>query len=512
MRRLFDHKRHRRHVLWASRAVVLGLVFSTLRLWNQAWSEANGKEEDKLTQPLMASSINNAAADTPNHRLLYIGQFGLGHRMSKLSAAIHLAKTIPLSQVEVYFGHCQAERKTRDWDIFYYLFGTNLIQLGDFMPPRKLTLHPSLAEHHKAKAAADKGNTTRKVVLVRNDVPEYYAAQAYKNARLELSRNVGLPAEWADKLETDVVFFRYLIDRFLQRHTHDYQQFVTSTLDDSHFVIGFHVRAGNGESHHFQSAHRGMDPETMTTDTFCSNLMSLVQQALQQESNNSKTSFRSRGQTPVIFLATDTASIIPVFTQVAHAFGISVVTFPQSRLSQDEGVSYATWTKGSKCLEGWKTSLMDMAVLALRADVVVAAMRSTFTQIVPLALQFDRGVNDTVTTLRFCEVSSLASDMTCFASRDAWLLRQGLQSNIVSFSLKNDDTNTTFRHDQSIHKVMVHLPDILNGTAGYQASMSKIRTFLSEPSGDEYYAYGDRINPKYRSKLVSFRSEWAWKG
>jgi hypothetical protein len=422
---------------------------------------------NKQSSPQSASA---SLSSHHHHRLLYVGEFGLGHRMSKLSAAFHLAKQAGIEQLEVYFGHCTAAAKTKQWDIFHHLFGTNLIRVQSVLNET----HNQLFQGNEKQ---------EKVVLVRNDVLGYYAGQAYKNARIPVPRN---PAGWLDKLDTDVRFFQYLINRFTEQHAIQYQNFV-KTLDSYH-VIGVHLRAGNGESEHFAESQRAVNE----TALFCQQVVDLVAQKLPR--------LRTRPQS-ILFLATDTPSLIPIVKKAARQYKLQVITFPQIRLPSNQGVSYASWTEGEKCLDGWKSSMIDMTVLAARADVVVAAMRSTFTQIVPLSMQFAK---DDSTTLKFCEVSDSGRDMTCFANRDAWLLRLDQQA-IKSYSLDDDNIQPV------THKVMVHLPDLINGTAVEQDGVAAIQRFLKDSSDDnKVFAYGSQFNPKYRIKGLIFQQNWTW--
>lgn len=460
-------------------------------------------------------------------RMLYVGQFGLGHRLSKLAAAVHLARQVPLTRVEVYFGHCKAANKTKEWDIFQHLFGTNMIDLGQ----SELQLGQPAVSHYVATDFAsrsgrlDTATPTEKIILIRNDVRGYYAGQAYKNARSRLPRGpaagvapplLRLPRAWDDKLESDVLLFRHLMRLFTSKVSDSYESFKQSLGDK--FVIGLHVRAGNGEAYHFADANRGVvgsNDSTTVLQSFTERLVNLIAHAKSQllESHG-----RSESHPVVIFLATDTPELIPIVMEAAQQFSISVVVFPQMRVRPNAGVSYAAWTEGQQCLEGWKASLMDMALLALRADVVVAAMRSTFTQIAPLALQFGALESQSMlkgfrSSLRFCEVSSDIRTMTCFASRTTWLLRQGGhgRSDIISISFDNNSTAISQATKPVPHKVMVHLPDVLqnDSRSEFEANLEKLRSFLNEPSGEQYFVLGDRFNSKYRSKNLTFQEDWA---
>ncbi|GKY93875.1 hypothetical protein MPSEU_000354400 [Mayamaea pseudoterrestris] len=526
----------RRQFIWLLRVVAILLAASTLRLWRRVarleWRQAVDDTFDERQQRMsykLDSSTKKHAANSSNihHRILYIGQFGFGHRMSKLSAAVHLAKRADVSHVEVSFGYC-GNNKTLEWDIFHDLFGIRVLDLRDFLDmPTNATVTAAGASTNENQSPANNNiSTTNKIVLIRNDVLGYYAGQSYKNARLPLPHPNELPVAWMDKLETDVALFRYLMQKFMQRHANNYlqQQFVIHNEDNTssrmildrkkHFVIGLHLRAGNGEGYHFQQAQRG--DESMSTKDFCDRLIALITNAIQSDE------FYFHGEQrhqPVIFLATDTASLIPLFTQAARRQNLIVVSLPQPRVATNRGVSYAAWTHGVQCLAGWRSSLMDTLFLSVGAHVLIAARRSTFTQIVPLALQFERNeqekaIQDEGGVLSFCEVADNADRMTCFGSRAAWVLRPTGSNDIVSFSSKgkadNDESASRANQSTVVHKLMVHLPDVLNGKSDVENHISKIQMFLRD-SEKEYYVYGDRINPKYRSKALVFRENWTFK-
>ena len=396
-------------------------------------------------QVALATHNNNNTLPSNTNKLLYVGQFGLGHRLSKLSAAYDVAQTLHLP-LEIRWGTCQQQ------EIFEYLFSTNIL----------LAENASIVRQDK-------------IVLVRNDVLGYYAGQSYKNAKVALTvrytANDVTINPWLRKWQQDYRLFTSLLQQFsFQKELQDFQK---RHERHRHYVIGLHLRAGNGEQEHFQQADR----KVSNPATFLERISQLIHQLV---------IVQRQQMPPLVFVATDTAAWIP-FVQAALArYNIPVITYPQPRLEHNHGVSYARWTHGQACLNGWKYSAIDMA-LTSQCDTVVAATRSTFTQILPLSIVMHKESS----IFRFCEVSTTANDMTCFRDQYTWLFRSIKHSTAMGhFSLNMS------QYQPVVHKVMVHLPDVQE-----ESKLQDAKDFLKSTTwNDKVFAYGERINTKYRGK------------
>jgi hypothetical protein len=503
-------------------------------------------QKTQVPVPLAKNKHNTKkkkVVDAAPNRILYIGQFGLGHRLSKLAAAHHLALTTTTSMattrsgqdnnattatattvvpvLQVHWGTCGGTAGNHDYDsqeIFAALFGTN-----------RLTLRTV-------------GNTDleTKTVLLRNDVLGYAAGQAYKNARVAIpahyltdtSSSSSSPdkSPWWSKLNADVKLFRWLVDHFQAAET--VRKFQERHGWHQHTMIGLHVRAGNGEDAHFIDAARGVSNTT--------EYVTRTVQRLQQFLATLPTSQEPPLAKPYkLFLATDQANVIAAVQRLTATMGIQTVAFPQSH--PVAGVSYQAWKQGDQCLAGWTAAWVDMMLLS-QTDMVVAAMRSTFTQIVPLALVFDRGaatnINNNSNNInnnktgdfhpwkwRFCEAD--ATRLSCFADRQAWLFRlpeafaqgrirtvtlidhKGDTSNGEEFTVLENKNNYSNNNNNKaaavVHKVMVHFPDIP------AADVSAIPNFVQTAPASATLPYGDRINKKYRTvqgRKPIFRADW----
>lgn len=403
------------------------------------------------------SNRQDVASDFLINKLVYVGSFGLGHRLSKLAAAHHLAAAgINVPVLEVQWNDC-------DTDMFAFLFGgTNILPIREPTWP------------------ADYQNKT---ILVRNDVSGYYAGQSYKNAEIPIDKNI--ETLWNDKLMADRVLFTDLFEKSFTGKDR-VELFRKQHAWEDHFVIGLHLRAGNGEQDHFAQAARDIGQQTSVVETIRILIEEFYDNMKQQEENHLI-------KPPLVFVATDTPSWISSFRKAFSSFA-SVVTYPQPRVEQGQGVSYQQWKGGERCRNGWMAAAIDMALLS-RSNVVVAATRSTFTQMAPASIVFGKQQS-----WSFCEMElNSKQSMSCFRDQSAWLFRRPVTS-IRSFGPNNASSSV-------FHKVMVHLPDVTPDPA-----LPGVQHFITTPvlPNETLYYYGRKYNPNYRKKR-EFREEWTRK-
>lgn len=629
---------------------------------------------------------------------IYIGQFGLGHRLSKLSAAYHLAQQqqLPVAvpariRMNVRFGSCRltttttsssasstnSQANVTDVGIFEHLFGASALSLSSKHVLPRINKNTNKVIHHSRRP--DQGNQSigghtgrqKKVILIRNDVAGYYAGQAYKNAHYRIhwdeerivsgikmvrtnqegATNVGTdpaktvsiplddnntvfsnpsqraPVVWLEKMRSDTQLYTHLWHRLASSYP-QLRAFQASNgwgdnmLNKSNphprLVIGLHLRAGNGEGDHFVQAQRGVgqrkksktkkntenrssserhqNPSNEDNDDdddiseleeqeavtrFVSRVVTLIVTEFLPNIKSDRRSFpsssssqtRSSKKPDLLFLATDTASIIPIVQDTLtvlrekllkkgsknlsnhHEIVIpELLVFPQDRLPAHQGVSYSAWTQGTECLQGWLTSAMDMALLA-RSHVVIAGMRSTFTQTMPLSLVLPEQATDPdagrlQSFYRYCEVAETGRDMSCFADRISWLFRQHppflvaseasytrSHSTLLRSQFNNSSTSRVpfvdKRHgvfalpfhktDQQqrpqaqpvAHKLVVHFPDVFDP----DPELASLQAFLHDQANrspndvvsnqEKAFVYGNRFNRKYRGIQV-FENQWTW--
>ena len=140
--------------------------------------------------------------------------------------------------------------------------------------------------------------------------------------------------------------------------------------------------------------------------------------------------------------------------------------------------------------------LLDNFVLA-NSDVLIAARFSSFNQILPMRLVFDKGRNKKGP--HFCEVSDTAKTMTCLEDISTWMFRDDANKKFT-YAL-----NSEVDEGEVVHRFMVQLPDV---DAGNSEAFSKAQWYLNltkeegffqrlkhEPSGG--------FNQKYRGDTTA---------
>jgi len=490
----------------------------------------------------------------------------------------------------------------KEYNVFRYLFGDDLWKLNDSKDGSLLasqTTEIATKESHidKSTTSGAKPRIRRNMIVLRNDVPGYIAGQLYKDLRLPVNHNSvnrtnfrtnksnpSLPTQVAssnqyevilDKVtRSDVDFYHRLVDTY--QFKNDLREFqLENKWNERPLVIGLHLRAGNGEDAHFVESGRASSVD-IDESTMISRLLQLINLAINHETKHlGNGKIKNDGLHPLLFVATDTAHLLPMIEKmiessnhdhnIPRARTLEILTWPQDRLPKNAGVTFdALQGKGERCLQGWRSAMSDSLLLS-KADVLVAAKRSTFTQSLPLTLGFDRNkkqsFSDTIFPatgenkvesgvaepqskemairrngrFTFCEVSeSDLIKMTCFANARAWLFRgeddssypsnKDMSERIWSFSVANASSASSGRNDSIEpveHKVTVLLPDVDPPTEFQQAReflrrKNTIELETSTRDSNEMYEsvfpYGrSKINKKYRNshKTVSkTNSSW----
>lgn len=323
---------------------------------------------------------NSACNSSKNNRVVHKAKFGIGHRLCRMASAFHLAQLVGAPEFQPEWDDCPNNPK-----LFEFLFGNG-----------SLAVPTSLGQYR----CSQHGNTA----VVRNDVRLYVAATRLQQTQLNLSpalftANASASLFW-DKVESDRTFFKQLMDRFQAKGRID--SFWKEHQLEQHTLIGVHLRLGNGEKDHFELAGRAINNETHFVIGVAKllNQMALEQTALYG------------GKTPIIFLATDSAYVIDLFSSSTK---IPVITMPQYRPRKGEGVLFME-QKAGQCTHSWQDMLLDMILLA-KSTTVVAPLGSSFTQSLPLTIVLDQDDG------MFCQASRDAQYMTCFRSMEAYLFR-----------------------------------------------------------------------------------------
>jgi hypothetical protein len=407
--------------------------------------------------------------------------FGLGHRLHRSAAAWHLAKSLGnVTHFRFHWESCQAnvpneiarnDDATVDYNVFRYLFGNDVWE-GDVVSNKYY-----------------RSSQTRKMIVLRNDVHGYIKGQLYKDLQLPvLVSPAGRHTFFDNKLQSDVSFYQRLVLRY--RFHSQVDDFMHKHQFQDRLVVGLHIRAGNGEGMHFEKTGRGLGNE----NEFVANLVLVIGEMLSHQID------RKTFLPPLVFLATDTAHLIPIIQELSKRYlNIETVVLLQGRLETNQGVTFDTLEgKGRKCLDGWQAMVSDMILLS-RTDFLIAAKHSTFTQSLPLSLIFHRQKT-------FCEVSNDGLTMTCISKRiQNWLFRDD-PSSIHTYTITKDTTNS--QPVDVAHNITVLLPDI-----DLPVEFAQAQEFLlspwNDPSREAIFAYGQtRIFKKYRGRKPEGEPRW----
>jgi hypothetical protein len=450
-------------------------------------SSSSTRQPPPVTDNVSVDVVNVVVIKEVIHRAF----FGLGHRLHRSAAAYHLA-THPLKEnatithFRFHWESCRRRRRLApaddenlmtttkkkkenttttaqeevvvvdDYNVFRYLFGSDVWELEE--RPTLATMESLAAATASTTATTSNSTTTtttthyyRKMMVIRNDVYGYIKGQLYKDLHLPLpastsdnnnSNNNGTTITAAttsssnyfdDKLRSDVEFYQRLIRHYRFQSTIDNFQRQTHSFDDR-LVVGVHLRVGNGEGRHFQQANRGVViNETVFVDNVIRTLGVMLTTKQQQQQQQEAINASNYSLPPLIFLATDTAHLIPVFQDKSkQVLNIETVVFDQLRLPVHQGVTFeALQGQGQACLDGWQGMMSDMILLS-RVNILVATRYSTFTQSLPLSMMFHHQQS-------FCEASHDGTAMTCVAGRiQNWLFRND-PSHIHTYNSLHDD-------------------------------------------------------------------------
>lgn len=412
--------------------------------------------------------MRNAAVNDTNStagRLVYRGTSGLGHRLSRMSAAFHLAKVTNTSHLWASWGWECGPNENGDPDIFDHLFGRGPM-IVQTLPENQISAWHTLEVPTIPKQYTTTGFPLGSIRIV-NDVKGY--GKVWGGPRkMRGMKKKDISSLILEKKRSDVEFFRQL--RALFRFNGRAQSFVEKHKFSERVVVGLHLRAGNGEKGDFQEKSRGVEH----METWLNNTTNLLSELIDKVrgTHNDETKRKSI-RTPLVFLATDTPSLVSNFSDACKPYGISVVTYPQQIMEEGTGVSfYHKWNGTSACYEDWVGQFMDATLLSV-ADIVVAGQYSSFSQTLPLTTLLsesimasapsvhnssanqssDLGVhyNDDERFARklFCEVSKEGDAMGCFDDYQDWMFRK----NAIVIG-----DNDSFQKKSNYHTKEVQMP------------------------------------------------------
>jgi len=292
---------------------------------------------------------------------------GLGHRLSKMVDAYHIARTKNYG-FRAFWDFC--DNKTES---FHYFFG-----------PQPL----SELEHVKD------GRETIKISNEADCTVPFIRRGDKERCRCP-----------SDYITSNGLFFNSLVERF--RFNDEVETFRRKHYFDDHFVLGMHIRAGNGEVGDFSRKNRGIANMTVWVQSISNIVLSL-----------SKT--LGDGRPTLLFLATDTASVVEM---IRHSLRgkMDVVVYEQNRPPEGSGVIFGQTGPGDQTIQttgicqDWKNVLMDMMILT-SSDVIISGRPSSFTQSLPMGVALSRE------NRMYCEVN-LNTTYQCYQTFKEWCCR-----------------------------------------------------------------------------------------
>lgn len=227
-------------------------------------------------------------------------------------------------------------------------------------------------------------------------LPFYNEIPGFPALNRKITAEQGECACTPGKIDSDRELYTSLRDRFRGKPYVD--AFVQDNFSKN-TVIGIHIRAGNGEGGDFARKGRSIN----NPQVWVEHVVNLI---LEQGFA------RQEAAKLVVYIATDTPSMIALFRSQLSPHNIKVLDLPQTRMAEGSGVMFGeaafVQNKGdeaddsSSCLRGWTDTLSDMFILS-HVHVLIAATPSSFSQTAPMSLAFSKEPTESVET-PFCEV------------------------------------------------------------------------------------------------------------
>jgi hypothetical protein len=337
----------------------------------------------------------------------YFGCCGAGHRLSRTANAYWVARHVLNFGLRVYWRFCGTV------EVFSYLF------------------QPQPLEELRNVTSWNRN------VYFHNEIPGFVPF-----SRLTVGGNAKRSCKCKrDKIQSDAEFYASLRDRY--RFKDQVDSFRAKHFDDAALSIGLHIRAGNNETGDFAIKGRGIERIDEWVHHVARHIVSLVDNWMHLD----KPSTAEQSQRVVVYLATDTPSMLSIFRSLLLAnattiskttsYSISVVEFPQNRLKEGSGVMFgASETEiddGNECLQSWQFIFADLMLLS-HVDILVAPRSSSFTQTLPMSLVFSKRRQQEQQRLSqgtsnsssqslppaFCEMNRNASIMHCYDTLVQW--------------------------------------------------------------------------------------------
>lgn len=327
------------------------------------------------------------------------GVSGLGHNLVRLGAAHHLVKGLNLTRNGLYISwgtKCGGKKEDgTDLDIIEYLLGGNVIPV------------PSLGPNDSPIIPFYRTNNTKK----KGTKDSIYFINQVDGYRAVWKRHIDRILKMLEtKVKSDFEMYSSL--RALFRKNDQARQFVEKQKFDQHFVLGLHVRAGNGETGDFLDKERAFNIEDWTKN-FAKLMMDFVESDMYHQ--------WSDGLSPILFVASDTPKVIDILkTTIGDSKSkLKVVSYEQTYLENSIAL-FAKFNNSESCYQSESDQFMDQTLLS-GANVVIAGQWSSFTQSMPITMML--GHKDPKENKRFCEVGLNGDQIRCTRDYGEWMKR-----------------------------------------------------------------------------------------
>ncbi len=353
-------------------------------------------------------------------KMIYRAMAGLGHQLTRISAAYHMAKIYNISRIHLTANPlCGGDVLT----IYDHLIGPGPLMVDlPFSTIDKTKLRakseelgfPSFTmldtiDMYNATESESSSSIKQEIYIV-NDVPGYYV----QRARVEPSLKY-----YDGKESTDLELYQQLMLLFKNKYQERIQKVLNATRFDDHTVFALHVRAGNGEKGDFTRKNRGIE----NIDEWTQNVMKLF-------CDYSRAHASKFTEKPMmIYVGTDTASVLKRLVEASLATcKIPVVSAPQEYPAAGASVSFSTKYRNSqKCLKGWENMFLDMYFFT-RSNSVIAGKYSSFTQAAPLSYVMEKAKQNAQLSNShphyYCEIGKAGDSWECFDTLTNWMLRE----------------------------------------------------------------------------------------
>ena len=361
--------------------------------------------------------------------IYYRCQSGLGHQLTRLAAAYHLALLYKIPRI---FPTSNPMCGDNIFTIHNYLLGPYntsreivaplLVDVpysdnNIFLKNSTLFRLPAKFPNLTITVPTVESQALRSGVNLNNEV-EGYQHFFYRAQYDRIIQN-----EFWGKDKSDYQLYSQFMGIFSRQHSDRVKMIMEETQFQQHTVFGLHIRAGNGETGGFVSQRRTIKD----LDNWMIKIIDVLCAYRQLNSHY------FNKYPLMLYLATDTASVVPKIQSISNEkCSIPIVSADQAYPEEGAGVSFLAYAgqrvNQTRCLNGWRDMVLDMFMMT-QCNTVIAGTYSSFTQTAPLSYVFHKAkiYNNQITNSStihphyFCEMGISGDRMDCFDNLSSWI-------------------------------------------------------------------------------------------